>query len=215
MPHLAAGQRKEPFMSSHRLWLAFIAVLAAATTACAPIAREWPMPAVTRTPRPVLPPHPRAEPVPSLRDLQGGAFTAEYFSQVAPVSTRARIRYAKPPYRADGTVAAFAGDTVMLKTGRSTPQRAVPIASVSALDVSVPDPLKGALNGGMVGYAIGCAAAGLYGAASWPEDRFMAAGYWCIFLGPLGIIPGAAIGALTSAGRRWRAVPPLREHGPT
>jgi hypothetical protein len=198
-------------MTIRHVRIDFIAVLALATTACAPTTQTWVTPGRTPTPLPVLLPPPLGEPAVPLRDLEGGAFTPEYFAQVAPVGSRVRLRNAEPPYRVEGSVVGFTADTLLLRTGASAPLGAVPIASVSTLDVSVPDRLKGAGNGAMAGMLIGCVAAGLYGAASYPEDRGMAAGYWCILLGsPLGILPGAAIGALAAPGRKWRAVPPRR-----
>jgi hypothetical protein len=198
-------------MAIRRVRIDFIAVLALATTACAPTAQTWVTPGRTPTPLPVLLPPPLGEQAVPLRDLEGGAFTPEYFAQVAPVNSRVRLRYAEPPYLAEGTVVGLTADTLMLRTGASAPLRAVPIASVSTLDVSVSDRQKGAGNGAIVGMSIGCVAAGLYWAAAFPEDRVRAAGYGCaLFGGPLGIFPGAAIGALTAAGRKWRAVPPLR-----
>jgi hypothetical protein len=165
----------------------------------------------TPTLLPVLLPPPLGEPAVPLRDLEGGAFTPEYFAQVAPVGSRVRLRNAEPPYRVEGSVVGFTADTIILRTGASAPLGAVPIASVSTLDVSVPDRLKGAGNGAVAGMLIGCVAAGLYGAASYPEDRVLAAGYWCTLLGsPLGILPGAVIGALAAPSRKWRAVAPLR-----
>jgi hypothetical protein len=129
--------------------------------------------------------------------------------QTVPVGTTVRL-WRGPAPRPDvaGTVAALAGDTLIIESRRGRHRHAVPASTVTALEVGLRDRKQGAVEGAGAGLVLGCVAAGVIWAAQY---GLIGGGYGCVLLGsPLGMAAGALLGVALMPAYEWRTIPPPR-----
>ncbi len=159
------------------------------------------------------------------------AVVAELRAQEAPVAQGDRVRIsARIPYgRVVGTVAGLSADTLMVDIRSGDARLAVPLASVTRLEVSRGQKsaiAKGARIGFLVGAGVGVGVGALFGAGL--GEDVCSSGCVGAFAG-IGALGGGAVGTLIGLGigassktDQWEAVPlnhirvgltPITPHG--